>query len=109
MYPALVFKISLNSSYVFAVLMFSSLNFNAEMRGIPLRLEIGPKDIEKGQCVLAKRLDGTKETYALNEELPNTIHQLLDQIHDEMYAKALKFITWCFITRIYFNTKPSCF
>ena len=64
---------------------------DAEMRGIPLRLEIGPKDIEKGQCVLAKRLDGTKETYALNEELPNTIHQLLDQIHDEMYAKALKF------------------
>ena len=47
--------------------------------------------MEKGQCVLAKRLDGTKETYALNEELPNTIHQLLDQIHDEMYAKALKF------------------
>ena len=64
---------------------------DAEMRGIPVRLEIGPKDIEKGQCVLAKRLDGTKETYALNEELPNTIHQLLDQIHDEMYAKALKF------------------
>ena len=27
---------------------------DAEMRGIPLRLEIGPKDIEKGQCVLAK-------------------------------------------------------
>ena len=64
---------------------------DAEMRGIPLRLEIGPKDIEKGQCVLAKRLDGTKEFYALNDELPTTIHQLLDQIHDEMYAKALKF------------------
>ena len=64
---------------------------DAEMRGIPLRLEIGPKDIEKGQCVLAKRLDGTKEFYALNDELPTTIHQLLDQIHDEMYEKALKF------------------
>ena len=31
------------------------------MRGIPLRLEIGPKDIEKGQCVLAKRLDVQKK------------------------------------------------
>lgn len=32
-----------------------------------------------------------KKHMHLNEELPNTIHQLLDQIHDEMYAKALKF------------------
>ena len=37
---------------------------DAEMRGIPVRLEIGPKDIEKGQCVIAKRLDGSKETDA---------------------------------------------
>ena len=47
--------------------------------------------MKKDNCVLAKRLDGTKEFYALNDELPTTIHQLLDQIHDEMYAKALKF------------------
>ena len=64
---------------------------DAEMRGIPVRLEIGPKDIEKGQCVIAKRLDGSKETYALGDDLGSKIHTLLDQIHDEMYAKALKF------------------
>ena len=64
---------------------------DAEMRGIPVRLEIGPKDIEKGQCVIAKRLDGSKKTYALGDDLGSKIHTLLDQIHDEMYAKALKF------------------
>ena len=64
---------------------------DAEMRGIPVRLEIGPKDIEKGQCVIAKRLDGSKETYALGDDLGSKIHTLLDQIHGEMYAKALKF------------------
>ena len=33
------------------------------MRGIPLRLEIGPKDIANDACVIAKRNDGTKDTY----------------------------------------------
>ncbi len=42
---------------------------DAEMRGIPLRLEIGPKDIAKNACVIAKRLDGSKETYPLDENL----------------------------------------
>ena len=46
----------------------------AEMRGIPLRLEIGPKDIANDACVIAKRNDGNKDTYSL----------------DEMYQKALK-------------------
>ena len=61
----------------------------AEMRGVPLRLEIGPKDIENNACVIAKRNDGTKEKYALDQELINTIKTLLDTIHDEMYQKAL--------------------
>lgn len=59
------------------------------MRGVPLRLEIGPKDIENNACVIAKRNDGTKEKYALDQELINTIKTLLDTIHDEMYQKAL--------------------
>ena len=60
------------------------------MRGIPLRLEIGPKDIANNACVIAKRNDGTKETYPLDENLENTVKQLLDTIHEEMYQKALK-------------------
>ena len=54
----------------------------AEMRGIPLRLEVGPRDLQNGQCVVAKRVNG---------KLPETIAQLLDDIHEEMYQKALAF------------------
>ncbi|HAV19370.1 MAG TPA: proline--tRNA ligase, partial [Erysipelotrichaceae bacterium] len=32
----------------------------AEMKGIPVRIELGPRDIEAGHCVIAKRNDGTK-------------------------------------------------
>lgn len=62
----------------------------AEMRGIPLRLEIGPKDIANDACVIAKRNDGTKDTYSLDENLETTVKELLDTIHEEMYQKALK-------------------
>ena len=31
------------------------------MKGVPLRVEIGPKDIEKGQCVIARRDNGEKD------------------------------------------------
>ncbi len=61
----------------------------AEMRGIPVRLEIGPRDIEAGHCVLAKRNDGEKITTEL-DHIDETISTLLDTIHDEMYAKAKK-------------------
>lgn len=63
----------------------------AEMRGIPLRLEIGPRDLQNGQCVVAKRVDGEKQTLALDETLPGKLAALLDQVHDEMYQKALQF------------------
>lgn len=63
----------------------------AEMRGIPLRLEIGPKDMESNTCILAKRNDGVKEKYSLDATLTDTIKKLLDMIHDEMYQKALSF------------------
>ncbi len=61
----------------------------AEMRGIPLRIEIGPKDIEKNQCVVVKRNDGVKTTYSL-DEVCDVIVPLLNTIHDEMYEKAMK-------------------
>ena len=62
---------------------------DAEMRGIPVRIEIGPKDIEAGHVVVAKRNDGSKQTMDINESLATNIQQLLDVIHDEMYKKAL--------------------
>jgi len=60
-----------------------------EMQGVPLRLEIGPKDIENGQCVLVRRDTGEKQAVAL-EGLSGAIDGLLQAIHDELYARAEK-------------------
>ena len=60
-----------------------------EMRGIPLRLEIGPKDIEAGKCVLARRDNGEKITVSL-DEVKETIPALLEEIQNAMFEKAKK-------------------
>jgi prolyl-tRNA synthetase len=58
-----------------------------EMKGVPLRLEIGPKDIENNQCILARRDTGEKITVALNE-LETVIPQLLESIQQDMLNRA---------------------
>ena len=60
-----------------------------EMKGVPLRLELGPRDIENGQCVLARRDTGEKLSLPL-EGLEDRIIDLLDEIHTNLYAMALK-------------------
>ena len=60
----------------------------AEMRGIPLRIEVGPRDIENKQCTIARRVDSEKSTVALDENLASTISTTLDEIHTLMYNKA---------------------
>lgn len=60
-----------------------------EMKGVPLRLELGPKDIEKNQCVLVRRDSGEK-VFACLDGIENTVAQMLDSIHDGLYAKAQK-------------------
>lgn len=60
-----------------------------EMRGFPVRIEIGPKDIENGSCVVCRR--DTREKYTVNlSEIHDFIVKLLDTIHDDMYARAEK-------------------
>ncbi|MDD6275956.1 MAG: proline--tRNA ligase [Clostridia bacterium] len=59
-----------------------------EMKGVPLRLEIGPKDIEKNQCVIVRRDSGEKIFVSL-DELEAKIPELLKAVHDGMYQKAL--------------------
>ena len=58
-----------------------------EMRGIPIRVEIGPKDIAAGQCVLVRR-DTREKTTASIDGLGQTIKTLLDAIQSDMYARA---------------------
>ena len=58
-----------------------------EMKGVPLRLELGPKDMEKNQCVLVRRDNGEKLFVSL-DGIEDTVAKLLDDIHDNLYAKA---------------------
>ena len=58
-----------------------------EMRGIPLRVEIGPKDIEAGKCMVARRDTGEKTEVEL-DKLEETVTALLEQIQKEMLERA---------------------
>ena len=60
-----------------------------EMKGVPLRLEIGPKDIEKNQCVIVRR-DNREKIFVSLDELETRIPELLQAVRDGLYEKALK-------------------
>ena len=59
----------------------------AEMRGIPVRVEIGPKDIEAGKCVLVRRDTREKIEVSL-DELETKVEELLHTIQKEMLERA---------------------
>jgi len=61
-----------------------------EMKGVPLRLEIGPKDIEKQQVVLARRDNGKKQFVAF-ESLFSVVNQLLEDIQSSIFRQARDF------------------
>ncbi len=58
-----------------------------EMKGVPLRVELGPRDIENGVCVAVRRDNGEKSTVALNE-LAARIPELLDAVQQGLYDAA---------------------
>ena len=58
-----------------------------EMKGVPVRLEIGPRDIENGVCTLARRDTGEKLTVA-NDSLESTLASLLEEIQQNLYKRA---------------------
>ena len=61
-----------------------------ELRGVPLRLEIGPKDIEKSQVLLARR-DTREKIAAPMDTLATTVAGLLEDIQRTLFERALKF------------------
>ncbi len=65
-----------------------------EMRGIPLRVEIGPKDIEKGQCVIVRRDTREKITASL-DGLSEEIPRILEKMHQDMLERARKHRDQC--------------
>jgi prolyl-tRNA synthetase len=61
-----------------------------EMKGVPVRIEIGPRDIEKQQVVLVNRINRDKQFVKRDQLLP-TLDQLLKQIQQQLVDKALEF------------------
>jgi len=61
-----------------------------EMRGVPLRLEIGPKDIEKSQVLVARR-DTREKIGVAMEGLAPRIRELLSDVQQTLFARALAF------------------
>jgi prolyl-tRNA synthetase len=61
-----------------------------ELRGVPVRLEIGPKDIEKSTVVLARR-DTRVKASASMDGLVGHVTSLLDEIQKALFARALKY------------------
>ena len=60
-----------------------------EMKGVPVRVEIGPKDIENNQCVIVTRHNGEK-TFVSLDNLAEAVEQKLQEVRDGMYEKALQ-------------------
>ena len=60
-----------------------------EMRGIPVRVELGPKDIEAGKCVVVRRDTREKIEVAL-DELEVKVPEILETIQKDMYERAKK-------------------
>ena len=60
-----------------------------EMKGVPLRLEVGPRDLEQNQCVAVRR-DNREKTFVPLDQLEAQIPQLLQAVHDGLYNRALE-------------------
>lgn len=61
-----------------------------EMRGVPLRIEVGPRDIKENQALLVRRDTMKKETFLL-DSLKERVPEILEEIQRSMLAEALKF------------------
>ncbi|RXG64527.1 proline--tRNA ligase [Candidatus Atribacteria bacterium 1244-E10-H5-B2] len=62
-----------------------------EMKGVPLRLEIGPRDMAQEQVMLARRDTGEK-TAVKEEKLVEAVKELLDNIQEDLFTRAKKFL-----------------
>ena len=63
--------------------------FEWERKGLPLRIDIGPRDVQKNTAILAYRYSGEKQTITTDlSEISNIIKQALDKTHTELYQIA---------------------
>jgi prolyl-tRNA synthetase len=62
-----------------------------ELKGVPIRIEIGPKDVENKQVILVRRDNLKKESVKI-KNLNEKIEKILEEIHKSLYDKAEKFL-----------------
>ncbi|WP_323757698.1 proline--tRNA ligase [Roseivirga sp.] len=62
-----------------------------ELKGVPVRLAIGPKDLESNTVEIARRDTGVKELFNLENNLADKVEALLDEIQSSIYQKAFDF------------------
>ena len=55
-------------------------------KGVPVRIELGPRDVSKGVLVMVRRDTGAKTTAKLSEAV-ESLKSLLDDIHETMFSK----------------------
>ena len=61
-----------------------------ELKGVPVRIAIGPKDLEKGTVELARR-DTLEKQFVAMDNVENIVPSLLDEIQENLYTKALDY------------------
>ncbi len=68
----------------------SGWKFNEyEMKGVPIRIELGPRDLEKGQAVIVRRDNGKKESVDI-KDIKDRVKETLDDIQSSLFKKAQK-------------------
>ncbi len=65
--------------------------YHWEQRGVPFRIEVGPRDVAGGVGLVKRRLDRSKETVALDAFNPQWLNGKLEEVHQLMFDKALAF------------------
>jgi prolyl-tRNA synthetase len=65
--------------------------YHWEQRGVPFRIEVGPRDVDAGTFVLKSRYDGSKTPIKLDEVGPGWLRARLDAAHEALFQRALKF------------------
>ena len=66
-------------------------HFHWEQRGVPFRIEVGPRDVDAGSVVVKKRLDRSKEVVKLADLSGDWLRAKLDGVQAEMFERAAKF------------------
>ncbi|GAA5819373.1 MAG: proline--tRNA ligase [Methanobrevibacter sp. CfCl-M3] len=66
--------------------------YDWELNGIPLRIDLGPRDLENDKMIITRRDTLTKEECSLNEDLVSTLNSYLSKINDDLKEKAWNFM-----------------